>query len=157
MGGSVELTENESSIRIEPAGPRSYTLDEQVGFLMRQAYQRHAALFADRFGEDITPTQWAVVAKLAEVGECSQNLLGRMTAMDVATVKGVVERLLRRNLIATIPDADDRRRLVVSLTDEGRALFGQKSAVAQAISDETLSPLSSSEQAVFISLIKKLR
>ena len=47
--------------------------------------------------------QWAALAKLAEVGECSQNLLGRLVAMDVATIKGVVERLVRRGFAATRP------------------------------------------------------
>jgi DNA-binding MarR family transcriptional regulator len=151
------VAEDVSTDKVTHAALAVYTLDGQVGFLMRQAYQRHAALFAERFGEDITPTQWAVVAKLAEVGECSQNLLGRMTAMDVATVKGVVERLLRRKLIATVPDGDDRRRLVVSLTADGRAMFRQQSGIAQRISDETLAPLSSTEQVTFLSLLKKLR
>jgi len=30
---------------------------------------------------------------LTETGPCSQNLLGRLTAMDVATIKGVIDRL----------------------------------------------------------------
>jgi DNA-binding MarR family transcriptional regulator len=134
-----------------------YMLDQQVGFLMRQAYQRHAALFSERFGDDLTPMQWAALAKLAEVGECSQNLLGRLTAMDVATIKGVVERLIRRNLIATTPDVGDRRRLVVSLTAEGREMFASKAGIALRISKETLAPLPPEDQATFLSLLQKLR
>ena len=140
-----------------PVGRTGYILDEQVGFILRQVYQRHAALFADRFGDDVTPTQWAVIAKLAEVGDCSQNLLGRHTAMDVATVKGVVERLTRRGLVDTTPDVEDRRRLVLSLSERGRALFEAKAPVATAISEETLAPLAPADREALLALLAQLR
>jgi MarR family transcriptional regulator, lower aerobic nicotinate degradation pathway regulator len=134
-----------------------YVLDDQVGFVLRQVYQRHAALFADRLGEDLTPMQWAVLAKLAELGTCSQNMLGRLTAMDVATVKGVVERLGRRGLIENRPDAEDRRRLVLFLSDEGRALYSRLAVVAKDVSHLTLAPLEETERRALLGLLKKLR
>ena len=135
----------------------AYVLDEQVGFILRQVYQRHAALFAERFGDDLTPTQWAVIAKLAEVGDCSQNLLGRLTSMDVATNKGVVERLARRGLVETRPDADDRRRLTVSLSAAGKEMFDAKAAIAAAISEETLAPLAPVDREALLRLLHQLR
>ena len=68
-------------------------LDDQVGFVLRQAQQRHTTIFAAEMIEGLTPTQWAALAKLREVGACSQNHLGRLTAMDAATIKGVIDRL----------------------------------------------------------------
>src|SRR5919206_5288864 len=81
----------------------SYRLDDQVGFLLRRVTQRHVAIFAEHMGEDITPMRWAVLAKLHETGPSSQNRLGRSTAMDGATIKGVVDRLMNRGLIETQP------------------------------------------------------
>src|SRR5206468_1789491 len=43
---------------------RGYRLDDQVGFVLRQAQQRHTALFASLMIEGLTPTQWAALAKL---------------------------------------------------------------------------------------------
>ncbi|MGY4409921.1 DNA-binding MarR family transcriptional regulator [Bradyrhizobium sp. LB7.1] len=80
---------------VKPAKP-SYVLDEQVGFILRQVWQRHSAIFSREIGTNITPTQWAALSKLVETGPCSQNQLGRLTAMDVATIKGVIDRLTRR-------------------------------------------------------------
>ncbi|MDZ5452440.1 MULTISPECIES: MarR family winged helix-turn-helix transcriptional regulator [Labrys] len=134
-----------------------YRLDDQIGFILRQVYQRHAVLFSDGLGEDLTPMQWAVLAKLAELGTSSQNLLGRLTAMDVATVKGVVERLSRRGLIETRPDAEDRRRLVLSLSASGEALYAQLVAKASAVTDLTLAPLSDAERGTLRGLLDKLR
>ena len=69
-----------------------YRLQEQVGFILRKAHQRHVAIFAAHIG-DLTPPQFAALAKLNDVGETSQNQLGALIAMDAATIKGVIDRL----------------------------------------------------------------
>ncbi len=141
----------------DDTGSAAYVLEEQVGFILRQASQRHSLIFSAGFGDEITPPQWAAVAKLAELGQCSQNLLGRHTAMDVATIKGVVARLEARGLAQTAPDPTDRRRLVVSLTAEGLAAYARWADAARAVTAETLAPLTSAEQSRLLDLLKKLR
>ena len=103
-------------------GDEEYRLDDAVGFLLRRANQRHLSVFGAVIPE-VTTTQLAALARLAELGPMSQNQLGRVTAMDAATIKGVVGRLVMRRLVATVPSEEDRRRLIVDLTPEGRALF----------------------------------
>ncbi len=132
-----------------------YRLDDQVGFLLRRALQRHLALFS-RGIPDLTSMQFATLAKLEEAGALSQNALGRLTAMDAATIKGVVDRLGKRGLVKTENDKTDRRRTIVSLTDTGRALFAELEPAGRGVSVETLAPLSESEQAVFLHLVRKL-
>ena len=63
------------------------------------------------------------VAKLSEVGGCSQNFLGRLTAMDAATIKGVVDRLMKRGYIESTPSATDRRRVLITLTAAGKKAY----------------------------------
>jgi DNA-binding MarR family transcriptional regulator len=140
-----------------PASGNRYLLDEQVGFLLRQASQRHTAIFAARMIEDLTPTQWAALTRLDERGPCSQNLLGRLTAMDAATIKGVVDRLVARGLAETRSDPHDSRRLMVALTDAGRALVERATSAAQAITQSTLAPLSASERRAIVKLLAKLK
>ena len=135
----------------------SYVLDEQVGFILRQVSQRHAVIFARDIGADLTSTQWAALSKLAEVGPCSQNQLGRLTAMDVATIKGVIDRLTARGLTETSADPEDGRRLRVSLTRAGQQLTEKVAANAIAISKETLAPLDPRERELFVTLLEKLR
>ena len=139
-----------------PGKPFRYELEQQVGFLLRQVSQRHGTIFAEGIGTDLTPTQWAALAKLHEIGPCSQNLLGRLTAMDGATVKGVVDRLTRRGLTATRPDPEDGRRLVVEATEAGRELVERTCPRALAISDETLAPLNQAERETLLGLLRKL-
>src|ERR1035441_5001577 len=70
------------------AGHGRYVLDDQVGFMLRVALQRHTSIFTTRMIEGLTQTQFAALAKLAEVGPCSQNHLGRLIYLDAATIKG---------------------------------------------------------------------
>src|SRR6202049_3588357 len=106
---------------VKPPRP-AYILEEQIGFILRQVWQRHATIFARDIGINLTPTQWAALAKLLESGPCSQNQLGRLTAMDVATIKGVIDRLTARGLTETSSDPADGRRLLVRLTPAAQPL-----------------------------------
>jgi MarR family transcriptional regulator, lower aerobic nicotinate degradation pathway regulator len=141
---------------VKPAKP-SYVLDEQVGFILRQVWQRHSAIFSREIGTNITPTQWAALSKLAEAGPCSQNQLGRLTAMDVATIKGVIDRLTARGLTETSQDPEDGRRLLVSLTRAGQQLAEKVAPNALAITRETLAPLEAKEREMLMTLLNKLR
>src|SRR6201988_860174 len=134
-----------------------YVLEEQIGFILRQVWQRHAAIFAAGIGANLTPTQWAALAKLAETGPCSQNQLGRLTAMDVATIKGVIDRLTARGLTETSADPQDGRRLKVSLTRNGRELAQKPAPTSLAITREPLAPLDPRERELLMALLNKLR
>jgi DNA-binding MarR family transcriptional regulator len=136
--------------------PDGYRLTDQIGFLLRKAHQRHTAIFAARMADDLTPMQWATLARVHETGPCSQNQLGRDTAMDVATIKGVVDRLVRRGLIDAKADPTDARRLVITLTPLGQARVAALTATAAAITAETLAPLSAGEQATLADLLARI-
>jgi len=141
---------------VKPAKP-PYVLDEQVGFILRQVWQRHSSIFSRDIGTNLTPTQWAALSKLAETGPCSQNQLGRLTAMDVATIKGVIDRLTARGLTETSQDPEDGRRLLVSLTRAGQQLAEKLAPNALAITRETLAPLDAKERETLMVLLNRLR
>lgn len=138
------------------AEAQAYCLEEQIGFILRRAYQRHTAIFAREIAGELTPTQFAALAKLDELGECSQNQLGRLIAVDAATVKGVVERLQSRGLVRTTPDPVDRRRIVVSLTAEGKEQARLSISTAIGISETTLQPLTMAERQMLIRLLTRI-
>jgi len=138
-----------------PKNAAAYQLTEQVGYNLRRANQRHVAIFA-RHVDGLTPTQFAALARLYEKGAISQNLLGRQTAMDSATIKGVVERLTAKGFVSSGPDPNDRRLRRVELTDEGRVAFEAAHDAAIAARLETIAPLSDEETRTFETLLAKL-
>lgn len=143
--------------RTPPDAPplAEYRLQEQVGFVLRKANQRHIAIFASHIG-DLTPPQFAALARLHEVGETSQNQLGGLVAMDAATVKGVIDRLKARGLVELDGDKEDRRRLVVKLTALGRETVERLMPLAARVTAETLGPLNAREAATLLRLLAKI-
>ena len=134
----------------------SYVLDHQVGYLLRLANQRHSSLFQEIVPLGLTPTQFAALVKLAELGKCSQNELGRRTAMDVATIKGVIERLSKKGLVEINPDPNDKRRAILSIPADQTKIIPDLYEAGKKISNLTLSPLSASEQKIFVRMLKRL-
>jgi len=133
-----------------------YVLDDQVGYLLRVAMQHHTSIFTTRMIEGLTQTQFAALAKLYEVGSCSQNHLGRLIYLDAATIKGVVDRLGARGLVTALNDPNDRRRRAVALTERGRQVTEAAQLVAAEITAATLAPLSAEEQRLVVRLLRKL-
>jgi MarR family transcriptional regulator, lower aerobic nicotinate degradation pathway regulator len=71
-------------------------------------------------------------------------------------VKGVIDRLKARGFVELTRHEVDKRRLLVSLTPEGREAVERLIPLAQKITEETLSPLSAKEIPVFMRLLAKL-
>lgn len=133
----------------------TYRLEDQIGFKLRLANQKHLEVFT-RMMPDITPTQFAVLARLAEVGTLSQNHLGRLVGMDAATTKGVVDRLRKKGLATSAPSTTDMRRLEISLTDAGRAYAARAMQTAAEISAATARNLTPRELERLLALLDKL-
>jgi DNA-binding MarR family transcriptional regulator len=134
-----------------------YRLEDQVGFNLRRAHQRATGIFnavMEKFS--ITPTQFAALAKLHDLGSVSQNELGRLTAMDPATIFGVVSRLIKHGFVTQSMDANDARRVILELTDTGREAAVAMKDIAAEVSRQTLEPLSTAEQALFLQLLQRM-
>ena len=136
---------------------QAYVLEHQVGFLLRCAHQRASEVFnavMGRFG--VTPRQFAALAKLDDLGSVSQNQLGRLTAMDPATISGVVARLAARGYVAQSADPRDGRLLALGLTEAGAAAIRAMKEVAAEVSQRTLAHLSEEEAAAFLKALGKI-
>lgn len=133
-----------------------YVLENQIGHIIRKVNQRHTGIFTALMPDGVTPTRFSALVKLNEHGLLSQNKLGRLTAMDIATIKGVVDRLKRRELIQSTKDDNDARRQLISLTPKGQELIRKIIPLAAEITQQTTAPLTQSEAVVLIKLLRKL-
>lgn len=146
-----------ASATLPVAEEEPFLLEEQIGQLIRRAHQRATASFLSHMGQgDLTPPQFAALFKLLEEGMVSQNSLGRMIAMDAATMQGVVHRLHQRGLVERQSDPVDRRRIQLSLTALGRKTVLDALDKAQASSREILNPLSARDQQTLLRLLKRI-
>jgi DNA-binding MarR family transcriptional regulator len=137
--------------------PAGYRLEAQIGFILRRAHQRATGIFNAVMGEfGVTPTQFAALAKLHDAGRVSQNELGRLTAMDPATIWGVVNRLLKQGYVSQSPAPNDGRLVMVELTDAGCKATLRMKAVAAEVSRETLRPFTDGEARQLLALLSRL-
>lgn len=132
-----------------------YRLEDQIGFKLRLANQKHLELFAVMMPE-ATPTQFAILSRLFADGPLSQNHLGRRVGMDAATTKGVVDRLRTKGWVQSAPSKTDLRRLEISLTLEGEGFAKRAIENAKDISERTMQNLSPREAERLLALLDKL-
>lgn len=150
-----------STERAAAAGPAAtltdYRLDDQLGFLLRRAYQRASANLAEAIAEHaLTVPQFAVLARLHDGGGVSQNELGRLVVMEPANVRDVVQRLMRRGLLETAPVDGDRRRVQVRLTARGAQLVRSLIPLELACTERTLATLGKAERGRLVQLLRKM-
>jgi len=133
-----------------------YKLSLQIGHILRRASQRHSTIFSEKMLSDLTPTRFAAMVVLFQQTTLSQNELGRHTAMDAATIKGVVDRLKSRGLVSINSDPSDARRNLIKLTKQGTDLMAQAIPLGDEITAKTLEPLTASEQKRLLELLNKI-
>lgn len=134
----------------------SYRLDDAPGFLLRVALRTHTSIFAAKMIEELTGPQFSTLAKLREVGPCSQNHLGRLIHYDSATITGVINRLKSRDLIKSSKDPLDPRRREIDLTEKGRRVADAAIERIREISGETFAPLTRAEFRTLTEILKKI-
>ncbi|MFL7961359.1 DNA-binding transcriptional regulator, MarR family [Pseudomonas sp. NFIX10] len=135
----------------------SYAFTEQVGHLLRKAYQRHMAIFQQNVGESqLTAVQFITLCAVRDNGPSSLTELVALTAVDQATIRGIVERLKARELIELGHDAKDRRKVIVHLSEAGRMAVKQTEPCARQISELTLSNLNPGERVAMLFLLRKM-
>ncbi|MDP9155670.1 MAG: MarR family winged helix-turn-helix transcriptional regulator [Pseudomonadota bacterium] len=145
-----------SSDTSQPPSPQ-YEVSEQIGHLLRKAYQRHLFIFGRSIDDpQLTAVQSAVLSASRKLGPSSMSDLGKATAIDAATVRGIIERLRARDLIELRTNRDDRRKVIVQLTQAGEELVEGVTPVARRISELTMSDLNDAERVAVLYLLRKL-
>lgn len=69
---------------------------------------------------NLTTSQLATLRQLGRHGSLSAGEVARGISVSQATITGIVDRLERRELVTRSRDSQDRRRVVIDLTDAGR-------------------------------------
>ena len=98
-------------------------MDEIKGLLARLVSTRTLRDPLHDLHPDLTPPQTHVLAalSLAEGGVLPTNALAQRICASAPTMTGLIDRLEKQGLVTRSRDDDDRRLVLVRLTDAGRA------------------------------------
>lgn len=126
-------------------------------YLLSRTGKAARGRLAGRFGErGLRLWHHAVLAALADFGPHVQRELAARLVIDASDMAKIVEELAGGGYVARARDAADRRRVTVTLTDDGRGLLAELDAEAEAVQDEILAPLSGAERAQLNELLRKV-
>ncbi|MBV8652799.1 MAG: winged helix-turn-helix transcriptional regulator [Alphaproteobacteria bacterium] len=148
-----------AKIPAEPSGRASELalerfLPYRLSVLTNRISTAIARVYAKRF--DLTVPEWRVMAVLGRFGAMSANSVCDRTAMDKVRVSRAVARLAASGRLMRRIDADDRRRSVLALTGEGRAVYDEIGPLALAVEARLLMPLDGADRADLDRLLAKL-
>ncbi len=133
------------------------TLQSSLGHRLRRAYQKSCAQFVKAAdSSDATPTQYAVLKGLTELGPTTQRALGAHVAMEPSNIHGMLLRMQKRGLVKIQADSKDKRRSVIKITAKGKNLADHIHSKVQEVDDQVLKSLTTSERAQFMDLLRKV-
>lgn len=105
---------------------------------------------------DARKWHYAVLASLQEYGPGSQATLSRRTGIYRSDMVGVLNELAERGLVERVPDPDDRRRNIITISARGRRRLPRLDKVLDDLHDELLAPLSPAERGQLVQLLTRL-
>jgi DNA-binding MarR family transcriptional regulator len=116
----------------------------RLGYLLKHAQLRMAELNAKALSPyGINGRELAVLLVLAGHEPTSQLQAAQRLGIDRTTMVALLDTLEEKGLVSRHPDAADRRRNVVELTETGRDTLSRATEASDAAEREFLAPLTS--------------
>ncbi|MEN8243054.1 MAG: MarR family transcriptional regulator [Chloroflexota bacterium] len=141
---------------LQENNPLETDLEAIERVMLQLGWATHRRLHQELAEFNLTVSQFAAMRALQEFDEgCSMSELAEAARQISATMTGIVDRLVEREIITRQRDPDDRRALRVSLTERGTGLLEtikEKKRVRLARFLEDLSP---TERKDFVRMIGK--
>ncbi|WP_410671712.1 MarR family winged helix-turn-helix transcriptional regulator [Amycolatopsis sp. cmx-4-68] len=106
-------------------------------------------------GLGLSLRDYYVLVCVGEGGPLSQQRVADQLGLDRSDLVKVLDRLEAAGRVRRERDTEDRRRHVLTLTDDGRATVAKTEEVSSAVTDELLARLSPREQQTLHRLLLK--
>jgi DNA-binding MarR family transcriptional regulator len=105
---------------------------------------KHAHLaFARKFG--ITGTEWRLIGTISVTAPIAMLQLSEEADVQMAQASRTIASLIERGLVRANNDSKDKRKVMLSLTPKGKALYKKAFAEAAQRNERLLSALSNTE------------
>ncbi|MEV0533776.1 MarR family transcriptional regulator [Kitasatospora sp. NPDC050463] len=105
----------------------------------------------------VTALQYTALTVLERRDGMSSAELARNSFVRPQSMSDLVGALERRGLIARSPDPASRRRHIISLTEEGRALLDRYAPAVRELEDEMLTGFTARERTAFRAYLNRAR
>jgi DNA-binding MarR family transcriptional regulator len=133
-----------------------YERDESVGYLLGRAKQCIMQAADDRLaGHDLTSSQWMPLLKLSMCGPNPVANLVRELDIDAGAVTRLLDRLEAKGLVRRERSSEDRRVVLIHLTEAGSAIADDLKTVIADVFNAHLEGFSKEEWQLLLQLLKR--
>ncbi len=129
-------------------------LPYRLSILSNTVSQAIAREYQQRF--DLSMTEWRVMAVLARFDAVSAREVADRTAMDKVAVSRALSRLVEAGRVSRGTHDDDKRRSVLSLTEDGWSIHDTVAPLARQHERDVLALLDDGERAALRRILDKL-
>ena len=136
----------------------TFKVEDCIFFQLAKASQVGARFWSSCVAKlNLTAVQAMVLNFLGQEDEITAVELGKRTALDSATLTGVLDRLETAGILERTRHPDDRRAINICLTDQGHALASEVYATGITANETFLSILEAKERTMLHALLDKVR
>jgi len=130
-------------------------LPYRLAVLATLVSQGFARLYSERFG--ISIPEWRVIAMLGQHRTLTSKAIGERTHMHKTMVSRAVTDLERHGLVTRQLNRADKREAFLSLTEQGRLVYGEIVPLARDYAARLTSDLTAADRAAFDRIVALLR
>jgi DNA-binding MarR family transcriptional regulator len=136
--------------------PDTWTLDESLGYLLAQVRGKLvAAIDAELAQLGITWAQWGILLKIASgKGDTASDLC--RNGCDTGSMTRMLDRLEEKGLISRERSLEDRRVVLLRLTEAGKTLYPQLPPIAVKVLNHHLRGFSREELESMKSFLRRM-
>lgn len=95
--------------------------------------------------KELSKNQPPVIRIIGLAGEIMPSTIGLYTGMEKSTLTRMVDDLEKKGLVCRKNDPQDRRKVLVSLTDKGQACFERLNQLSEEMAEEVLQVMDEKE------------
>ncbi|GAA4760848.1 virulence master transcriptional regulator RovA [Stakelama sediminis] len=137
--------------------PETFFPRASLGYLLRRLNKLGSNRVEDAFdGNDITFTQWAVLALVANKIACTCSSLSKDLGHNSGAMTRVLDQLEERGLLKRVRDDCDRRVTRLTVTPAGTVQLEQLAAIVMDVWNDILDGADHEEVRQLIALLNKL-
>jgi DNA-binding MarR family transcriptional regulator len=134
-------------------------MGETAGFLVYRVgrlLRLQAVRFFKEHDLDVSPEQWGMLMKIAELGSPAMGDLVDPAVGDYPNITRMVSGLEAMGFVARTPNPQDRRSFLVALTDRGQRFVDDVYPSLAEAKQELFRNLDQRDVATLIALLKRL-
>lgn len=132
--------------------------EDCIFFQLAKTSQCATRFWANKIhGFNITAVQGMIINFLFATDQTTSSELGKRTMLDSATLTGILDRLESSGIVERKQHPDDRRAILVVLTEKGKKVAAELHPVAREANKDFLASLRTEQQTLLKSFLKTLR